>query len=275
MEKRFAFLHVAALLHTVVATTGDCEDNISISLLQTNVHLSAHADVNQSDNSRSRSSSPSIEIFYETQCPYSLDFLDATLRAVWTDPDLWSAMDVQFRPFGNVYMYESSELSEGYHFWHPEALYPVLMCQHGDMECLGNMIQACVMDLQDESKYVPYILCMSSYGLTAGIELASYECGKKLNIDMEQVRDCVYSEKGHDLELVHGDATRAAKVTYVPWVTVNGVHIVEGKDAILKAVCGAMSDTKPSACAAYETIGSIGEAAGPGSSLMAMAATQM
>jgi len=54
MAKFVVFLYAATLLHHgVVANTGDCEDNISISLLQMDIHLSAHADANQSEGIRS------------------------------------------------------------------------------------------------------------------------------------------------------------------------------------------------------------------------------
>lgn len=40
-------LYAAAIVHSVVATDGDCMDNVSVSLLQMDVHVSSHSDVNK------------------------------------------------------------------------------------------------------------------------------------------------------------------------------------------------------------------------------------
>jgi len=48
MAKLFVFLHASAVLHGVVATAVECEDNISVSLLQMDIHISAHANANES-----------------------------------------------------------------------------------------------------------------------------------------------------------------------------------------------------------------------------------
>lgn len=190
---------------------------------------------------------PTVDIFYESQCPYSLDFLNTTLRQVFEDKELWHAMTVKLHPFGNAQAIPEKDLSDGYHFWHENAQYPIIMCQHNAEECLGNKIQSCVIEQHKESsKHVPFILCMASYGLSAGVELTSYNCGKKLDIDMKKVRECVHSDKGHKLLLAAGDLTRKANVSYVPWLNVNGAHT--HNDTILVPVCDAIKGTKPAAC---------------------------
>jgi hypothetical protein len=194
-----------------------------------------------------RHAKPVVDIFYESQCPYSLDLLNTTVRDAWKDQELWQALDVKFHPFGNAQMIPESNLSKGYHFWHPDAKYPVVMCQHHEMECLGNVIHNCVIDLYPEEKYVPFIVCMASVGLNAGVELLSYQCGSGLGLDMDLVKNCTDVGKGHDMVITEGELTRSTKITGVPWVLVNGEHVNESEE-ILQPVCDAIAGSKPSAC---------------------------
>ena len=69
----------------------------------------------------------SVDIFYETRCPFSLRFLNETLREVWDDQNFWKVMDVKLHPFGNARELPSNMVSKGYHFWHTKAKYPLIM----------------------------------------------------------------------------------------------------------------------------------------------------
>lgn len=217
-----------------------------------------------------------VDVFYETRCPYSLDFLNTTLREAWEDKEIWNQVDVKLHPFGNAHLYDEKAISEGYHFWHPHAEYPLIVCQHDEIECLGNRIQACVIDLfqDNSSKYVPFVICMASYGLHAGIELSSYNCGQKLGVDMNLVQECTDSGRGHELVLSAGRATMTANVSHAPWLAVNGIHTKN--DTLLTPVCDSISGTKPAACRSLHTKGNHshesgkkGDCGGSGGSLIA------
>jgi interferon gamma-inducible protein 30 len=188
-----------------------------------------------------------IDIFYESQCPFSLEFLNTSLREAYNDKDFWNSMSLRLHPAGNALAYKSSDLSPGYHFWHPDAEYPKIMCQHGSMECLGNRIQACVIALHPEAKdHVPFIMCMASYGLHAGVEMTSYACGQKLGIDMDAVKMCTDSPQAHAMMVAIGKTTRSANVTHVPWVTLDDEHTKD--DAFFTPVCDAIGEDAPTVC---------------------------
>jgi interferon gamma-inducible protein 30 len=193
-----------------------------------------------------------IDIYYESQCPDSLDFLNTSLRQAYDDKDFWNSMSLRLHPFGNAQDYPSEDLSTGYHFWHPEQEYPKIMCQHGSMECLGNKIHACVIALHPEAKdHVPFVVCMASYGLHAGVELTSYACGQKLGLDMEAVKECTESPKAHTMMVAIGKTTRSANVTHVPWVTLDNEHTKD--DAFFTPVCDAIGeDTAPTVCEKFQ-----------------------
>jgi len=192
-----------------------------------------------------------VEIYYETKCPFCEDLLNTTLREAWDDVELRKSMDIKLYPFGNAANLSKSQVSKGYHFWHPDASYPVIVCQHGEAECLGNRIHVCASDvLKDSAKFVPFVICMASYGTLAGAELSSYECGKELNISMKEIKECVDSKKGLDLIVSMAATTRAANISHVPWVLVNGKHT--DNETLLSPVCDAIKGIKPKVCPTHK-----------------------
>jgi len=188
-----------------------------------------------------------VEIYYESKCPFSMDFINTTLREAWHDAELRESMEIKLYPFGNAVYYNKTMVSRGYHFWHPREKFPMMICQHGEPECLGNRIQACAVDiLKESSKYVPFVLCVASFGANAGAELSSYECGKRAGLDMRKVKECVHSKNGLDLMMSLGNATREINASHVPWVMVNGQHTKN--DTLISPVCNLLRGPKPKAC---------------------------
>lgn len=199
----------------------------------------------------SKKSKQLVEIYYETKCPFSLDFLNTSLRQAWEDKDFRKAIDVKLYPFGNAVFYPKKNVSRGYHYFHPQTAYPLLICQHGEVECLGNRIHACTIDVvKDSSVLVPFAICVASYGLNAGVELSAYECGKEMGIDMESVKKCVDSKDTVKLMRSFGESTQTMNVTHVPWVAVNGKHTVN--DTVISPVCRKLHGSLPKVCRSVE-----------------------
>lgn len=193
--------------------------------------------------------SPLVEIYYETRCPYSLQFLNDTLRRAWNDEELRRKIDIKLYPFGNARLVDEEEVSEGYHFWHPDAHYPIVACQHQETECFGNMIQACAIDLSDGPEiFVPFVMCMASYGIDAGVELSSYECGRRVGLDMHAVKQCAESERGSRLIAATGAKSMNPRLnkTYVPFITIDGEPTLNG--SLLEPLCGLYSEAQLGAC---------------------------
>jgi len=195
-----------------------------------------------------------VEIYYETQCPACLQLLNVSLREAFEDKALSKRTEFNLYPFGNALMLSPDDVSEGYHFWHEDASdNTIFMCQHGDEECLGNMIQACTIDLLHEpSKYVPYTLCMASYGFNAGIEKSSYECGEELDIDMDAVKACAQSRTGDKLMVEIGKTSDSPDLQrdHVPFVMINGVHHPAADEGeLITSICKSISDPLPKICA--------------------------
>lgn len=195
-----------------------------------------------------------VEIYYETLCPYSLQFLNETLRAAWEDDNLTARMNVNLYPYGNAQRVPESMISEGYHFWHEDARYPITICQHDTSECSGNLVQACAIDiLKDQRKSVPYVICMASYGTSTGWEKSSYACGQEIGLDMEEVKICVNSDWGSKLIAHAGTVTQTAfskfNASGVPFIVVQGNSTVNS--TLFEPVCSWLKEPRPSVCTKY------------------------
>lgn len=196
---------------------------------------------------------PLLEVYYESLCPDSIKFINYTLREVWANAEFRAAASLRLYPFGNARLVPEVQVSKGYHFWHPNATYPLVLCQHGDQECLGNRIQACAIHLLKPEVHVPFVVCMVSYGNRAGVELSSFACGTTLKIDMASIKACAESQQGYKLHLEYGETSLAPELNrgYVPYVVINGEHVVAAENGDLKGpLCKVIAGSKPAACAA-------------------------
>eukprot|EP00747_Dinoflagellata_sp_TGD_P031951 gnl/TRDRNA2_/TRDRNA2_135642_c0_seq1.p1 gnl/TRDRNA2_/TRDRNA2_135642_c0~~gnl/TRDRNA2_/TRDRNA2_135642_c0_seq1.p1 ORF type:complete len:543 (+),score=82.38 gnl/TRDRNA2_/TRDRNA2_135642_c0_seq1:52-1680(+) len=202
-----------------------------------------------------------IQVYYESRCPYSLSVI-RDLHRLWST-DFRHYLTVDLLPFGNGQAIPMAQVSEGYKFWHPEVnrsgVSNVFKCQHGEMECLGNMIHACTINVTgDANKYVPYFGCMAErYG--ESIEKTSFECSKDHLIDLNATKECVTSVDGNILmsEIANRTADNKVGRTYVPWVQLNGWHTVSAENGnMLKVLCTAMlgQGVQPEACHEVELL---------------------
>jgi len=192
-----------------------------------------------------------IEIYYEAMCPFCHSLLNESVRQIWEDKEMLARVNLTFYPFGNAQLLPQDMVSEGYQFWHEDQRFPMPLCQHGPSECLGNMIQTCAMEtLQVQERYIPYLLCLSSYPSQYGVELTSYACGTKLGVNMSLIKECTQSSRGHQLMLSYGSISLRPELgrKYVPWVVINGKHHEDADHGdIVGVLCDELSP-RPSSC---------------------------
>jgi len=147
-------------------------------------------------------------------------------------------------------------ISPGYKFWHPNAKYPVIICQHYEGECLGNEVHACVNSTHNHEKMVDFVLCMVDKQVQgAGVEKSSFECMVDMKIDPNKIKSCVGSEENKQRMIALGKrSTRSElKRKYVPWVMTDDVHLdfpdddEKGHD-LISPLCGMLSPPLPHIC---------------------------
>ncbi|XP_023699347.1 gamma-interferon-inducible lysosomal thiol reductase [Paramormyrops kingsleyae] len=177
-----------------------------------------------------------VALYYESLCPGCRQFL--VLQLYPTLLMLHDIMAVSLVPFGNA---QESGQKPPYTF----------TCQHGEDECLGNMIEACIMNLTQFS--FPIIYCMESSEdviKSAQVCFQLYES----KVDWNTVMTCVKGDLGN--QLMHANALMTQALNpphqYVPWVTINGEHTddLEQKatSSLFMLVCSLYKGAKPAAC---------------------------
>lgn len=209
-----------------------------------------------------RSEKVVVEIYYESLCPDSLELLTGSFLKAWRAKELREHMDVRLYPFGNADMHSEEDVDKEFKVKHPDANYPLIDCQHGEEECLGNMIQACAVKKLQMIKSVNFILCMAAQGAHADIKTSSSDCAGKLGVDMNGITDCVGSEEGHQLMAHLGRKSLDPQLqrTYVPFVLLNGKHEkAADENDFLRPFCHALGAQQPSMCESSASVNGSGQ----------------
>lgn len=186
-----------------------------------------------------------LEVYYETLCPDSIAFVVNQLYP--TVQQINDIINVSLVPYG-----KATEKQDGNNW--------VFKCQHGPKECVGNVIQACALDIlpptvKDAATGIPTVLslvnCMEG---AKDPSSAGPDCASKLSIDFAPIDTCSKNSMGNQLQ--HQLAVRTESLNpqlyWVPWMVVNGVHNAQIQSRALYDLLGLICDTyngpKPAAC---------------------------
>ncbi|XP_024124721.1 gamma-interferon-inducible lysosomal thiol reductase [Oryzias melastigma] len=182
-----------------------------------------------------------VGLYYESLCPGCRAFLVNMLFPTWIL--LNDIMSVDLVPYGNA-----QEKTQGQKY--------VFECQHGEDECLGNMIETCLLNMTEMA--FPIIFCMES----SSDVLASVESCLKVydpQLSMDKLNTCLKGDLGN--QLMHQNAQQTASLKpphqYVPWVTINGEHTEDlqqkASTSLFSLVCSMYKGSKPPACGGSQT----------------------
>ncbi|XP_013392550.1 gamma-interferon-inducible lysosomal thiol reductase-like isoform X2 [Lingula anatina] len=183
-------------------------------------------------------------LYYESLCPACKDFFIEQLYE--TFQKVGSIMNLTLVPYGNAWEQKIGDQ------W-------VFYCQGGKQQCIGNVIETCAINiLKNIDVYLPFIHCIENY---SGIQpsIAAQGCASQMNIDVAPILKCSTSKMGSDLEHQMAVKTNALQPrhTYVPWVTLNGVHTkaIQQKavDDLKQLICETyQGGYKPVACSSLK-----------------------
>nr|E7E2N8.1 RecName: Full=Gamma-interferon-inducible lysosomal thiol reductase; Flags: Precursor [Carassius auratus]ADU02196.1 gamma-interferon-inducible lysosomal thiol reductase [Carassius auratus] len=178
-----------------------------------------------------------VSLYYESLCPGCREFLVSQL--VPTFIMLSDIMNIELVPYGNA---QEKDDQGNYTF----------ICQHGEDECRGNMIETCLLKALGP-KAIPVIFCMES---GADVLKAAQPCLGVYFPDTtwDSVMKCVTGDEGNKLMHQNALKTNALKPPheYVPWITINGEHTDDLQDkatnSLFNLVCSLYKGEKPAAC---------------------------
>ncbi|KAJ7964241.1 gamma-interferon-inducible lysosomal thiol reductase-like [Quillaja saponaria] len=183
----------------------------------------------------SNSDKVTLELYYESLCPYSANFIVNYLEKIFLDEQLISIVDLKLIPYGNARIGPNNTIT----------------CQHGQFECLLNTVEACAIKIwPDLEKHFPFIYCVET--LVHERKYPEWEsCYGKLNLDPKPISDCYSSGYGKELELQYAAETDDLQPPhkYVPWVVVDGQPLYEDYEDVVSYVCKAYKGASvPQAC---------------------------
>ncbi|XP_056148700.1 gamma-interferon-inducible lysosomal thiol reductase [Lampris incognitus] len=187
--------------------------------------------------SHQKAESVQLALYYESLCPGCRQYLTQMVYPTWIM--LQDILDVTLVPYGNA---EEKLVGKKY----------IYTCQHGEPECLGNMIETCLLNLTGSASF-HIIYCMESSNdviKSAKSCVDIYSPG----VSWESIMDCVNGDMGN--QLMHQNALKTQALSpphdYVPWVTINGKHtddlVQKAMSSLLLLVCSMYQGPKPEAC---------------------------
>ncbi|KAH3798851.1 gamma-interferon-inducible lysosomal thiol reductase-like isoform X1 [Dreissena polymorpha] len=180
-----------------------------------------------------------LTLYMESLCPDCKNFFASQLYDTWVALGT-SVLNLTLVPYGNA-----RETKDG-DKWKFE-------CQHGEQECIGNLIETCAIAIiKDINIYFPFINCIESKNGMP--EKDAETCAAKNKIDLEPIIQCANGPMGNDLEHQMALKTDALNPPhqYVPWVTVNGVHTEamekEAEQSLVTLICDTYKGPTPKKC---------------------------
>ena len=187
-----------------------------------------------------------ITLYFESLCGGCQYFINHQYYPAFKS--IGSIMNVHLVPYGNA----DERKKDGK--W-------VFSCQHGKEECIGNLIETCAIYLYpNTSDYFPFIHCIESSGKIP--RKAAPSCAKKFALDYSKIESCANGDLGNRLEHEMALKTGALEPdhTYVPWITLEGVHTEkienEAENNLVKLICKTYKGSpKPQACEEYQNEG--------------------
>ncbi|VAH89944.1 unnamed protein product [Triticum turgidum subsp. durum] len=174
-----------------------------------------------------------MELYYESLCPDSFQFMVDSLARVFKD-GLLDAADLTLVPYGNAKV----------------DAHGAITLQHGPEECLLNTVEACAIDAwPDVNVHFGFIICVEELAM----EYKHQEwqsCFQKQGLHPKPVMECYKSEHGHKLSLKYGRQTDALvpRHTSVPWVVVDGKPLYDDFGDFVAYICKAYKGRPPKIC---------------------------
>ncbi|OEL29560.1 Gamma-interferon-inducible lysosomal thiol reductase [Dichanthelium oligosanthes] len=175
----------------------------------------------------------SLELYYETLCPYCSRFIVKRLALIFED-GLTDAVDLRLVPYGNARVESNGDIS----------------CQHGPEECMLNTVEACAIDAwPDLDVHFRFINCVENQVVKGQYDKWA-SCFQKLGLDTEPITDCYNGGQGYKLDLKYANQTDALVPPhrYVPWVVVDGQPLLEDYENFEAYVCKAYKGKPPKIC---------------------------
>ena len=179
-----------------------------------------------------------VRVYVESLCPFCKDFM---IQLASQAPALAPIMSLEIFPYGNAHPSPGADNCTSCticNVWKCN-----ITCQHGTQECKLNLAEACLLSFLPALTALPAIQCIEHLTLAPGWCI-SHHAPDGANLAIE-VSKCMRSPLGRNIQEEMATATLQLlnpPKQYVPWVTVDGVPLLDNYKNFAAAVCQAYKD---------------------------------
>ncbi|XP_030765633.1 gamma-interferon-inducible lysosomal thiol reductase-like [Sitophilus oryzae] len=163
--------------------------------------------------------SVTLQVYYETLCPDSIDFLVHQLHPSYVNFG-GDVVQVELIPYG----FASEDNSTGE---------KVFTCQHGPEECYGNKVHSCVINAATVNQTVNFVFCAERSASPANSTILQ-GCAEQNDISWTDVEDCLSSGLADDLLSANGNKTKVVDPSFIPTITIDNVYSQDNQDGAIK-----------------------------------------
>eukprot|EP00882_Tetradesmus_deserticola_P014285 GHRQ01015183.1.p1 GENE.GHRQ01015183.1~~GHRQ01015183.1.p1 ORF type:complete len:245 (+),score=120.84 GHRQ01015183.1:167-901(+) len=183
-----------------------------------------------------------VDYYMEALCPYCANFTITQLQPLFSNK-LINYVQLSVIPWGNARVDADGKTT----------------CQHGQLECDLNRLLSCASaqhPAQDD--FFPFLACLEEAVLAGGklqVQQLAHSCAVHAGMVTDKLMACYEGPLGATLQQLAAQRTASLKPPHrwVPWITVNGIPLLDDVDNIQRYICTVVYHTasvrdRPKAC---------------------------
>jgi len=183
-----------------------------------------------------------VNIYYETDCPFSKNFVASELGPMLSDPDcVQTQTDFNWVPYGNADVADTGN---------PEG------CQHGEDECFGNRLHLCAKREfgADGDGLTQWVTCVMTNLVPDGKQSHDETTFRPCDDGKAQaILDCANGDESLQMLTAAGAETKGASIQQAPWAVLEAAPGYNLQGSLVQSICSQMQEQnlgQPQCCAA-------------------------